>query len=99
LSGAGQFLLIDLQPKGGPLITHGMFAIANVWSLCLVLPVLNILAETSANVVPKGAILPNGRSIEPKGKRLWLLTFPFALTVYPDGKRARVIQLSAENLR
>jgi hypothetical protein len=92
LSGAGQFLLIDLQPKGGPLITHGMFAIANVWSLCLVLPVLNILAETSANVVPKGVILP-------KGKRLWLLTFPFALAVRPDGKRARVIQLSAENLR
>lgn len=66
---------------------RGTFALASLCSVCLFLPASKGLAQVVQHAAPKGAILPNGRSIEPEGKWIWLSPFPFALTVRPDGKQ------------
>lgn len=36
---------------------------------------------------PKSSALPNGRTIEPVGKWTWVSSFPYTLSIRPDGKQ------------
>ena len=55
-------------------------------SLCIAFSLCTAQAQVVTSDPPKGAILPNGRAIDPVGTWTPIAPMPFALAVSPDGK-------------